>query len=291
MKRRRFLASMGALGLASPAVFGQPKRRLKIGHTGITWRDPQLAIKDIASQGFAGFETFGNVLEQWEAKGGLKKTLDENNLPLISAYCDTNLAADATQRSEAVAKIVRWARIVKSYRGSTAVIGPNGVRRDSWDFKAHKADIIATLNDVAKAVTDIGIIPALHQHTGTCIETRDEVYAVMEAADTKVLRFGPDVGQLQKGGSDPVKILKDFKSLIRHVHLKDWDGGQYWSQYCPLGRGKVDLAGALDVLESIPEMKIIMVELDTNGREPISPLETVQIARSFLEKQGYKFRS
>jgi inosose dehydratase len=297
MDRRGFLGSMGAaLGLAAstaPMVLGQPKRRLKIGHTGITWRDPQVAIRDIAGQGFAGFETFGNTLEQWEAKGGLKKTLDENNLPLISAYCDTNLTADATQRAATVEKIVRWAKIVKSYGGTTAVIGPNGVRRsaNAWDFAAHKADIIATLNDVCSALTDIGIVPALHQHTGTCIETRDEVYAVLEGANTKVLRFGPDVGQLQKGGSDPVKIVSDFKSLIRHVHLKDWDGGQYWSEYCPLGKGKVNLPAVLDVLESVPEMKIIMVELDANGREPVGPLETVQIAKAFLEKQGYTFRS
>ncbi len=72
--------------------------------------------------------------------------------------------------------------------------------------------------------------------------------------DTKFVKFGPDVGQLAKGGSDPVKVVKDFLPLIRHVHLKDWNGGQYWAAYCPLGQGKVDLPGVLGLLEQSPEM-------------------------------------
>ena len=91
---------------------------------------------------------------------------------------------------------------------------------------------------MCKAVSDVGIIAALHQHTGTCIETRDEVYAVLEAVDTKVVKFGPDVGQLAKGGVDPVKVVKDFLPLIRHVHLKDWNGGPHWAEYCPWDKGR-----------------------------------------------------
>jgi L-ribulose-5-phosphate 3-epimerase UlaE len=67
--------------------------------------------------------------------------------------------------------------------------------------------------------------------------------------DTKYMLFGPDVGQLAKGGSDPVKVVKDFLPLIRHVHLKDWDRGPNWQQYCPLGKGKVDIPSIMDLLE------------------------------------------
>jgi sugar phosphate isomerase/epimerase len=76
------------------------------------------------------------------------------------------------------------------------------------------------------------------------------VYAVLEAIDTKVVRFGPDVGQLAKGGSDPVKVVKDFLPLIRHVHLKDWNGGLHWAEYCPLGQGKVPVPTVLDLIRT-----------------------------------------
>ena len=38
----------------------------------------------------------------------------------------------------------------------------------------------------------------LHPHTGTPIETEEEVYFVMENLNTTYMKFGPDVGQLGK---------------------------------------------------------------------------------------------
>lgn len=93
------------------------------------------------------------------------------------------------------------------------------------------------------------------------------------------MKFGPDVGQLAKGGSDPVKVVKDFLPLIRHVHLKDWNGGSHWAEYCPLGQGKVDLPAVLDLLEQSQDMKIIMVELDPSAKAPLTPIETARVSK------------
>jgi inosose dehydratase len=291
--RRTFVSLAGLTALASVAS-AQPKRRLKIGHTGITWGfkpdDAAVAIHDVASLGYQGYETFGEVLEAWQTKGGLKAVLDENRLPLISAYCNVNLT-DPTKRADEIARAVLWAKLIKQSGGVTAVIGPNGVKRASYDFNASKRDIISALNEICKAVDGAGITPALHQHTGTCIETRDEVYSVLEAVDTRYVKFGPDVGQLAKGGVGPVKVVKDFLSLIRHVHLKDWNGGSHWAEYCPLGQGKVDVPAVLALLEQSPEMKIIMVELDPSKNPPNTPLETAHISKEYLQTQGYTFRS
>jgi len=290
--RREFFGSLGlALGVASqaPVISGAPARRLKIGHTGITWREQEDAVHDVAALGYHGYETFGDVLESWEKKGGFKQLLDSNKLPLISAYCGVNLT-DPTKRKDEVDKIVRWATLAKQCGGVTIVVGPNGVKRSSFDFNASKADIVAALNEIGRALTGMGITPALHQHTGTCIEFRDEVYAVLDAMDAKFMKFGPDVGQLAKGGSDPLKVVKDFLPLIRHLHLKDWDGGPNWQQYCPLGKGKVDVPAIVDLLEKSQEMKIIMVELDSSREPPMTPYETARTSKEYLERLGYTFR-
>src|SRR5204863_4992776 len=211
-------------------------------------------------------------------------------LPLISAYCNVNLT-DPTRRADEIDRAVLWAKLIKESGGVTAVIGPNGVKRPSYDFNASKRDIVSALNEICKAVDGVGITAALHQHTGTCIESRDEVYAVLEAVDTRYVKFGPDVGQLAKGGVDPVKVVKDFLPLIRHVHLKDWNGGPHWAEYCPLGQGKVDLPAVLDLLGQAPEMKIVMVELDPSGKPPMTPVETARTSKEYLTKLGYTFRS
>ncbi len=296
LSRREFSLAAGfGLGtLSLPLAQGAPARRLKIGHTGITWgfrpEDAEQAIKDVAATGYDGYESFGNVIEAWEPKGGIGRQLEQAKLPLISAYCGVNLTDPAVRKAE-TDKLVGWGKLIKKYGGSVAVIGPNNVRRSNYDFAAAKPNIVAALNDMCKALADVGVIGVLHQHTGTCVEFRDEVYGVLDAVDTKYVKFGPDVGQLAKGGSDPVKIVKDFLPIIRHVHLKDFDGGPYWTAYCPLGKGKVDVPAVLDLLETQQELKIVMVELDPGGNPPLTPIQTAEASKEYLKKLGYTFRS
>src|SRR5579883_1062489 len=308
MNRRAFTATLSAAMLATRGL-ARNKLSLHIGHTGLTWiplgppvgprpainpmEDPQYveaAIRDISSLGFYGIELFGNQIEAMEAHGGLGAMLERYNLPLISAYCGTNLSEPA-QRKDAIAKTLSWAQLVKKYNGRVIVVGPNGVRRSSYDFNAHKDAIVATLNELGKAVMDMGLTPVLHQHTGTCVETRDETYAVLQAMDTRVMKFGPDIGQLQKGGSDPVQVVKDFLPLVQHMHLKDYSGGKEYLGYCPLGEGKVDIPAILAMMNGRKTAGLVMVELDSPPPQPVPPLEDAKIAKAYLEKHGVTFRS
>jgi inosose dehydratase len=308
---RRAFSKTALLGLS--AVRAAPgalkKRGLKPGHTGLTWiplgggpaatpgpnpmLDPQYveaAIRDIASLGFYGLELFGNQIEAMEAQGGVGALLEKHNLPLVSAYCSTNLMNPA-QRQDAIGKTLGWARLVKKYNGKIVVVGPNGVKRDSYNFQENKANIVATLNELGRRVSELGLTAVLHQHTGTCVESRDETYAVMEAINTEFIKFGPDIGQLQKGGSDPVQVVKDFLPIVHHMHLKDYSGGERFLGYCPLGEGKVNIPAILDLMEGRKIAGRIMVELDSPPPQPMPAIETARIAKSYLENQGIQFRS
>jgi inosose dehydratase len=291
MNRREFCKYAAfAAGATSAPLHAEPPRRLQAGHTGITWgNDIQQAIQDCGSLGFRGFETFGQVLETWEGKGGLGALLDQNKLSLISAYCAFNMTDPAKRKGE-LENVVRWAQLLKKYNGNVCVMGPNTVDRDTYSFSEAKSTIAACLNETAKALTDLGLTAALHPHTGTCIMTRDEVYGVMNSVDTRYVKFAPDVGQLAKGGADPVKILTDFLPLVRHVHLKDFDGGRAYQGYCPLGQGKVDLAAILDLLEKSPNQLTIMAELDPSPNMPLSATAAATVDRDYLRKMGYSFR-
>jgi inosose dehydratase len=285
--------SVAVAALPTPLLAAK-KRNIHIGHTGITWsnRDITVAITDVSNEGFYGFETFGDVFDRWEEQpGGLGAVLKEHNLPLISAYCGMNLT-DSTKLKDEVVKAVRWANIVKKYGGKVAVIGPNGVNRSTYDFAANKANIVAALNDICQAVSDTGITAALHQHTGTCVESREETYAVLESVNTKYVRFGPDIGQLTKGGADAVEVVKHFLPIIEHMHLKDYNGeDQHLSGYCPLGQGKVNIPAILDLVEKRRLQGMVMVELDNDSRGAVPPLDMVKISKAYLIKQGVSFRS
>ena len=215
--------------------------------------------------------------------------IEKYTLPLVSSYTGINLT-DPAQRQASIASAVATARTLKKHGGKIIVVGPNG-RGQNYVFADHKANIVTTLNEAGKAIADVGVTAVLHQHTGTCVETRDETYAVMEAVDPRVMKFGPDIGQLQKGGVDPVQVVKDFLPAIHHMHLKDWVGGPSMAGYCPLGQGKVALSTILNMMEGRPMDGMIMVELDRGGQMPMTPLETAAIAKAYLQGQGIAFRA
>jgi inosose dehydratase len=75
------------------------------------------------------------------------------------------------------------------------------------------------------------------------------------------------------------------------MHLKDYKGWKFYSGYCPLGEGQVDITGVLNTLENAHQQANIMIELDPSPDGPMTPLETAQTSKAYLEKLGYRFRT
>ena len=304
---RTVLAGLGATALphagAGAAVQtatqgqGSPAKQLRIGCTALVWnsvpRSPENlepAVKDMAELGYKGFETFGEVIEDWDNKGTLEKLIAQHRIPLISAYSTLDVINPAARKDE-IARIVRWGKILKKHGAGFMVIAVGGTKREGYDFAAHRANIVSSLNDYGKAMADLGLGSGLHQHTNTPIETRDEVYAVMEAVDTKVFKFAPDVGQLQKGGADAAKVVKDFASITVHMHLKDFVNGPHMGGYSPLGIGMVDLKSILETMEQANPKANIMHELDGSRNMPYTARQTAEISKWYLQKLGYTLGS
>lgn len=301
--RRDFVkaATMGSIAsiVAPPFVYSNPSRKFQVGATFILWGygadNLEIALKDISSLGFHSFETFGHVIQEWEEKrGGFQEVVEKHGVPIISAFCMTDVL-DPSKRKEELKKLVRWCQLLKKSGGKLIEYCPSGIKRDGYDYKAHKKNLIESMNEYAKAVTDEGLVCALHQHTGTPIETEEEVYFALENLDTRYMKFGPDVGQLEKGGADPIKIVKDFMPLIEHVHLKDYEGGDNgYLGYSPLGEGKIKLKKILNLLEAKRDKMegAIMFELDYDGKieARFTDHEAAQISRDYLLKLGYEFK-
>src|SRR5947209_18761480 len=108
----------------------------------------------------------------------MERVVEPNHVPLVSAYCTFNMV-DPSKRQDELAKMTRWAQLDKKHNGKVIVMGPNPVNRDSYVFADHKANIVASLNEVAKAITDIGLTPVFHQHTGSCVMTLQDPNGAM----------------------------------------------------------------------------------------------------------------
>lgn len=238
--------------------------------------------------GYHSFETWGSVLEHHDKAGTLGAMIQKYGIPLRSAFMGVTVH-DPARLKESIAQVVRWGQVLKKYGGTFAVVNAGGVKREAFDFKAALPHIITGLNEHGKALADIGLASGLHQHTGSAVDGPDEVYAVMEKIDSRVFKFAPDTGQLQKGGGDAAKIVSDFKSITAHMHLKDYSGWEHFGGYTPLGEGKVDLKSILATMEAANPNANIMHELDGSANAPYTPRETAERSKKYLQTLGYQF--
>lgn len=260
----------------------------RIGHTGITWpSSPEgaaAAIADLASLGYRGFETFGNVIDRYpDGVAGLRATLERHGMTLAAAYCAAPLIDPATS-TEDVDKMVAWAGKVKDLGGDVIVVGANARKKATYTPDEYRG-MARTLNEIGRRCLALGVSAAFHPHTGTPVETRAEIDLVMGTIDPRLVSFAPDTGQIQKGGSDPVEVLRTYLTLVRHVHLKDFDGGPNeltpdgkeldrtgYVNYVPVGQGVVDIPAIVRMLDDAGFAGWWMVELDRLDRASTPPL-------------------
>jgi inosose dehydratase len=292
--------------MAEPGITGgrnmaAANPRLIVGHTGITWPDPvaEEGIRCIAELGFNYIEVFAWVLKAFHDQGraDICKTY---NIPLISSYYSLDIA-NPTVREAEIAKLKEWTDIVVGMGGKYATFGGNFVDRRTFVFEEHKKYIVDFVNEAAKILDGKGLRLNFHPHTGTPVETDKEIVSFLDAVDTRYVGFAPDIGQIQKGGADPKRFVKDYISILRLVHFKDYSGSVKFDAegreidtsgfacYAPLGRGVVDLKGILEYLESSAFDGPVMVELDAGLNMPMSSEEAVRINKEYMERLGYRF--
>jgi inosose dehydratase len=276
-------------------------RRLKIGHTAITWPDEMVgdAVRVISDLGFHGIEVFSWLIAGLK-EAGRSDIFRANNIPLVSSYFSVDIVDPSKQQGE-MERLVSWGGMVKALGADFATLGGNGIDRRRFAFRESQCYITTTLVNMGRRLADIGLRLVFHPHTGTPVEKEDEIRAVLDGVNPSYVGFAPDVGQIQKGGGDPLSLVRHYISLVGLVHLKDFSGTVTFDAngverdssgfccYSPLGKGVVDLPGLLAFLEASSFEGYVMVELDPGRDMPMAPQEAVRINKEYLSSLGYTF--
>lgn len=279
----------------------QHARSLRVGHTAITWEDGRIeeAIRTLSELGYHAIEIFSWTLNDMRSQGRLG-LFEKYGIPLTSSYFSVDIVDPAAREAE-LKKLADWGALLQSVGGTAATLGGNSVDRRTFDFGEHRAYITQTVNVMASCLGDVGIQLNFHPHTGTPVETESEIRGLMDGVNHSRVGFAPDVGQIQKGGSDPLQVLNDYLELVRLVHVKDFGGTVEFDEdgteidstgfvcYTPLGQGVVDLPEILDTLEASDYEGYLMVELDPGEKMPMTAAEAARANRDYLEGLGYSF--
>jgi sugar phosphate isomerase/epimerase len=134
-------------------------------------------------------------------------------------------------------------------------------------------DAIRTLSKFAKLARDHSIIPALHNHLGTCFETEEELDQALEEVDG--LKICYDTAHAEAVGIDQKQFIKKYRDVIALVHLKDLrkkvpkSRVSFTKDLVNVGLGIVDFQNVLSSLIEYRYDGPLMLELDAAiGKKP-----------------------
>jgi len=164
--------------------------------------------------------------------------------------------------------------------------------------------LVDNLHAAAELCRDHDVEPVFHPHAGTFIETADEIDQLMERLDSDLVGLCLDTGHFRYGGADPARCVRDYASLLRHVHLKDCSpavledvvarGGAFEEAvhrgvFAPLGAGEADIGAVLGALRDVGYRGWLVVEQDQFLSEQDTPETLVagqRANREYLRRFG-----
>ena len=107
------------------------------------------------------------------------------------------------------------------------------------DIEQRRLNLVSNLNAVSRRAADAGVTASFHPNSpeASTNRTEEDYKIILEGLDEKVTGWTPDVGHIINAGMDPLGKMKEYSSLINHMHYKDWDGNP---EFALMGAGKVD---------------------------------------------------
>lgn len=172
-----------------------------------------------------------------------------------------------------------------------------GLSEAEWGIFARGAERIA------RAVLDeTGIRTVFHHHCAGFVETPDEIAALLDRTDPKLLGLVFDTGHYIYGSgstdTDVLSGLNRFGDRIWYIHFKDCDPAvadrarhEQWNYFtalhhgvfCELGKGQVDFRAVLGWLRDHNYGGYVLVEQDVLPGMG-SPLESARRNREYLRR-------
>lgn len=165
---------------------------------------------------------------------------------------------------------------------------------EQWKHFLINADRLAD-----EVYSETGVQVVFHHHTGTWIETDEEIEALLEGTKKVGLCF--DTGHYTQGGAVASLGIRKYASRIRHIHFKDcdedlnkkgisdnWDALRFYREgvFPELGKGTVDFK---DIFAEITKMNYdgwIIVEQDIMDDDVSDPYQSAVRNREFIAKLG-----
>ena len=209
---------------------------VKLGIAPIAWSNddmPELGgdtsletcLSEAREAGFTGIESGGKFPKTSKE---LLPILNKHNINLCSGWYGANLLKRSVKDEmenirtqldlfkDCNAHCIVFAEVTNSIQADESKPLSKRPKLDKDDWK----NFCEKINEVGKRLEGENMPLAYHHHMGTVIQSHEDTERLMnETNDTVKLTI--DTGHMLFAGGNSLKIIRDFKEKIAHVHCKD----------------------------------------------------------------------
>lgn len=239
----------------------------------LTMCDDREAMKIIKEAGFDCIEVLDGNLTKYENNlNELEDMLKENELELMSVCIGANFIYKDALEDE-MAHVEEVCKLAAELKATYLVVCGGAIRKNG--IREGDTKLLAEgLEELEKVANQYGLIACFHPHLGSIAEKPQEIDQLLSCSNIKVC---PDLAHLAAGGYNPIEFLEKYYDRIALIHLKDLNE----NGFAPLGKGNLDVEGAISYAKSRGYDGDWLVELD--GYEGDAK-EACKISYEFLKK-------
>lgn len=182
-------------------------------------------LSDCEKIGFDGIEKGHKMPTDAEE---LRKVLSAHKLVFVSGWHSTNLLTHSVEEEKKA--IQPHLDLLKAHGCKVCIVceTSNAIHGDDSKALADKPNLPADqwakfgadIEAIARYCADQGVDLVYHHHMGSIVQTGEEIDLLMKHTGpaTKLLL---DTGHAWFGGTDPVRLAKDYMHRVRHIHAKN----------------------------------------------------------------------
>lgn len=188
---------------------------------------------------FQGFEPIDKFLYSFYDSAKLADSMKNAGIELSSVVLldDWLNPKETDAEKEASDKLIEF--LSKYFPEAVVMLCQMPTTRDENNLAERHDNLISCINEISKRAAGKGLACSYHPNSPEASIWRDasDYEKLLPRLDSKVLGWTPDVGHMAYRDMDPVKLMRDYRSIINHVHYKDMHADKSWAL---MGEGIVD---------------------------------------------------
>jgi inosose dehydratase len=216
-------------------------------------------IMDVVKEaGFKGLEAEVCMLGPYRNNPQqLAEDLKERNVK-FSALCLALPWAEPKETAEEAEEANFVFDFLKHFPGTLLAL-VNLPGKDRSNLEERQKNALSCVNEVAKRAHSLGIESAYHPNSpaGSVFRTKEDYEVMFAGLDTRYVGYAPDTGHIANGEMNPLEVIRENRSIIKHVHFKDIRSDKQWTS---MGNGMINHPAIMKFLQETNYSGWIMVE-------------------------------